>query len=201
MSLDAVFAGIQEAHAHKLAKSQEAYVALVRRLHENPDALDAEPGIVVNVLDEVGKTPDALKADLERYRKLRELHGHVARHAPASEEYEEVRKRRNALRDEWKELEKSWAERLRDIDREAYSLQAQLARGVEAEHDLLEHQNVGEACRELGRQGRHAEASALREGAGRLEYLAKAFFPPSPSQDSRAVRYEGSSVRVGQRGR
>lgn len=200
MSLESIFAGIEQAHAQKLARAREAYVALVRRLHQSPDALDDEPEILVGVLNEVGKTPAALKSDVELYAKLRRLAALAARHAPASAEHDQVRAERDALREEWKSIEAEWAERFRVVDSKVSRLQTEFRHAIEAEHDLVVHQHSGNEQRALERQGRHPEARALGERAHRLELLARAFFPPAAPEEPAVVRSEGCSWRVGVRG-
>ncbi len=196
MSLESVFSQIKGAHAAKLAKAREAYVALVRRLHRSPDALDDEPDLLLDVLDDAGKSPSDLVADVTRYGELLRLRGLAQRHAPVSAEYDAVRAERATLREEWEQVERDYRERFSAIESHAIRLQQELRRAIDAEHDLVIHQRLQGELLELSRGGPSTEHNALRERAHALAFLPRVFFPPAPDPDRSVVRAEGCEWRT-----
>lgn len=221
MSLDAVFAQIEEAHAHRLEQVEDAYVELLRRLHENPDALDEEPARLAEVVREANRTPKQLQADLERYRKIQQLAARANSQEQVQAKHRAALEALRAARAHWEQTLRQARDELTKAEGAELGLLHELERVGDAEIELRAALNVrGElhdvgqayqrACREL--EGRPDDAALranacalgarkteLEQGSLALRFLRRAFFPPPEVPESNVVRYEGCEWRVGPR--
>ncbi len=239
-SLDAHLASIDAAHQADQLRARAAYVDLLARLAPPrqigslvppapppgahplatpPEGPGPDPEGVVAILRGVGKTPEDLRHDVPRLVEIRRLADHSHEHARLQGEKAQAFEALKALYNEWRELERTYKQKIAAAEARAFTLERRSEEASAAKRDLLEYQYLPDEIRlarrvrghrrgcfapEPAREAAYEELSArlaaaaeiLNERGLKLGFLERAFFPPEPEPvDNTPPSYEWRETR------